>query len=185
MAEAELATIARPYARAAFAYAVEQNKGLDVWSGVLAALASAVEQNVIREKLSDPLLTRQEGAGVLIKLFDSQLNENVRNFISVLAEYGRIELLPEIMKLFELMKANYEKTVNVDVTSAFEMSDNEASQLSESMQDYLQRNIKLTTNIDESLLGGIVVCAEDTVIDHSIRGRLRKLSQTLSQTGPE
>ena len=104
----------------------------------------------------------------------------MRNFVRVLAQYGRITLLPEISSLYELMKANHEKTVHVEVTSAFDISEAEASQLADGLARHLQQEIELDTSVDGELLGGVVIRAEDTVIDHSVRGKLRKLSQALS-----
>jgi len=179
MAEAELTTIARPYARAAFSFALDHDQGLTRWSTMLALLAGALAEDVVREKLDDPKLTTEAGAEVLSTLLASELDENARNFISVLAEYGRIELLPNISELFELLKAEHEKTVNVQVTSAYEVSSEETQKLSNALHTKLQRDVSLTTLVDESLLGGVVIKAEDSVIDGSVRGKLRKLSQAL------
>ena len=179
MAEAELSTIARPYARAAFAYAVEQEGGLGRWSSMLGLMASAVSQDVVTAKLDDPRLTTEDGAAFLGSLLDTDINDDARNFINVLAEYGRIELLPNIAEQYELLKADHERTINVEVTSAYEVSDEESDKLSAALQTKLQRDINLTTAVDASLVGGVVIKAEDTVIDGSIRGKLRKLSQVL------
>ena len=101
MAEAELTTIARPYARAAFSFAVDQastsgNGGLAEWSRMLALLASAIEQRAVREYLDDPVLTTAQGAQFLIELMGDELSDSGRNFVNVLAENGRMELLPNI-----------------------------------------------------------------------------------------
>jgi F-type H+-transporting ATPase subunit delta len=179
MAEAELTTIARPYARAAFSFAVDSD-GLAEWSKMLALLSAALDQAVIRAKLDDPVLTKEESASFLCSLLDAELNDNSRNFVGVLAEYDRIALLPNIAELYELLKADHEKTINVEVTSAYEVTDDEAAKLSSVLRDRLQREINLTTSVDASLIGGVIVRAEDTVTDNSVRGKLRKLSQALS-----
>ena len=108
------------------------------------------------------------------------LNQDGQNFVSVLAEYGRLALLPTIAELFELLKANHEKTMDVEVTSAFEVSDQEKIELGAALQRMLQRDINIETEVDKLLIGGVVIRAEDTVIDDSVKGRLEKLSLVLS-----
>ena len=100
--------------------------------------------------------------------------------MSVLAEYGRLALLPTIAELFELLKANHEKTMDVEVTSAFDVSDQEKTELGEALQRMLQRDINIETEVNKALIGGVVIRAEDTVIDDSVKGRLEKLSMELS-----
>tara|TARA_B110000438_G_scaffold273122_1_gene292284 strand:- start:365 stop:907 length:543 start_codon:yes stop_codon:yes gene_type:complete len=179
MAEAELTTIARPYSKAAFSFALDQDQGLTHWSAMLGILAAAMAEDVVREKLDDPKLTTEAGAEVLVAMLDSELDDKARNFLIVLAENGRLALLPNISEIFELLKAEYEKTINVDVTSAYEVSSEETEKLSDALHTKLQREVSLTTRVDESLLGGVVIKAEDSVIDGSVRGKLRKLSQAL------
>jgi F-type H+-transporting ATPase subunit delta len=100
--------------------------------------------------------------------------------VSVLAEYGRLALLPTIAELFELLKANHEKTMDVEVTSAFEVSDQEKIELGAALQRMLQRDINIETEVDKLLIGGVIIRAEDMVIDDSVKGRLEKLSLVLS-----
>jgi|TARA_B110000240_G_scaffold174156_2_gene200418 F-type H+-transporting ATPase subunit delta len=179
MAEAELTTIARPYAKAAFSFALDQDQGLTHWSAMLGILAAAMAEDVVREKLDDPKLTTEAGAEVLVAMLDGELDDKAGNFLIVLAENGRLALLPNISEIFELLKAEYEKTINVEVTSAYEVSSEETEKLSDALHKKLQREVNLTTHVDESLLGGVVIKAEDSVIDGSVRGKLRKLSQAL------
>jgi F-type H+-transporting ATPase subunit delta len=112
-------------------------------------------------------------------MLDGELDDKAGNFLIVLAENGRLALLPNISEIFELLKAEYEKTINVEVTSAYEVSSEETEKLSDALHKKLQREVNLTTHVDESLLGGVVIKAEDSVIDGSVRGKLRKLSQAL------
>jgi F-type H+-transporting ATPase subunit delta len=180
MAEAELATIARPYARAAFSYALDQESGLTGWSRMLQLLSAAVTEDVIRVALDNPLLSGEDEAGLLISLLGDEISTEGQNFINVLAGYDRVALLPEIADMYELLKANHEKTMEVEVTSAFDVSDSEIAALSTALKTKLQREINLETTIDESLLGGVIIKAEDTVIDDSVRGKLQKMSNELS-----
>ncbi len=180
MAEAELTTIARPYARAAFSQAVDDTDGLQKWSRMLALLSSAVQQPVVRTGLDNPRLTTDSEAAFLIDLLGDELDEKGRNFVHVLAEHGRTTLLPEIAAMYELFKANHEKTMNVEVVSAFEVDEADQQMLAAALNKRLQREVTLTTSVDSSLLGGVVIRAEDTVIDNSVRGKLSKLSHALN-----
>ena len=180
MAEAELPTIARPYARAAFSRGLDQTDGLGAWSKMLSLLAAAVSEPIVEEALDNPTLTTEGETSLILQLMGDDLNQDGRNFVSVLAEYGRLALLPVIAHLFELLKANHEKTMDVEVTSAFDVSDQEKIELGAALQRMLQRDINIETEVDKSLIGGVVIRAEDTVIDDSIKGRLEKLSHVLS-----
>lgn len=180
MAEAELTTIARPYARAAFSQALDEASGLASWSRMLGLLAAAVTNHVVREALDNPRLTTEQESRLLLDIMGEELSEKGQNFVVVLAQYGRIALLPTIADIYEQLKANHEKTMNVVVTSAFELDTEDAGKLSEALNRKLQREISLTTTVDKSLLGGVIVRTEDTVIDYSVRGKLEKLAQALS-----
>ena len=180
MAEAELTTIARPYARAAFSHALNVQGGLPKWSTMLSILASVFDQPLVKEALDNPLLTTADETTLVVNIMGEDLSEDGKNFIDVLAEYGRLTLIPTISELFELLKSNHEKTMEVEVTSAFEVSEAEASTLAEALGRMLQRDIKLETTVDTHLIGGVVIKAEDTVIDDSVRGRLVKLSHALN-----
>lgn len=179
MADAELATIARPYARAVFSKALDEEGGLEKWSRMLGALALTVSNDRVKAALENPRLTTADEAKTLSGLLDDELSEGGRNFVSVLAEYGRLNLLPQIWELYELLKANHEKTMDVEVISAFEVTDEEKEQLMSSLKRKLQREINIDARVEQSLLGGVIIRAEDTVIDSSVRGKLNKLSQAL------
>ena len=180
MAEAELATIARPYARAAFSYALDESDGLQGWSGMLKLLSAIAGEQIVRDALDDPMLSGEDGSKLLTSILGDELSQEAINFVGVLGENGRIELLPEISDMFELLKANHEKTMEVEIASAYEVNDGEKAALSEALSNRLQRKINLETTLDPSLLGGAIIKAEDTVIDNSVRGKLQKMSHALS-----
>ena len=180
MAEAEITTIARPYARAAFAYAQGENGGLDNWSTMLGTLAAVCATPLVREALDYPALAASGQAGLLLDICSEEMNDSGRNFVGLLAEYGRIEILPSISELFELFKSSYEETIEVEITSAFEVEDADKEQLSTALKTKLQRDVNLSTAVDRSLLGGVIIRTEATVIDNSVRGKLEKLAQQLA-----
>jgi len=180
MAEAENTTIARPYARAAFSVALDEASGLASWSRMLNLLSAAVTLAPVRQALDNPRLTTAQEASLLLEVMGEELSEKGKNFIVVLADYGRVTLLPTIHDLFELMKAHHEKTMDVTLISAFEVSDDDTEKLSAALKKRLQRDVHFSATVDKSLLGGVIIRTEDTVIDNSVRGKLQKLAQVLS-----
>lgn len=179
MAEAEFATVARPYARAAFSFALDREDGLAAWSRMLGLLAAAVGAETVRSALDNPQLTTDDEMRLVASIMDDDLTPEGHNFVAVLAENGRLALVPTIAEMFERLKRDYQRTMDVDVVSAYEVSAPQKVALSEALERMLQRNVNLSSEVDESLIGGAVIRAEDTVIDDSVKGRLRKLSQVL------
>lgn len=179
MAEAELSTVARPYARAAFSFALDQDGGLAHWSRMLQLLSAAVNESIVQAALDDPLLTMDDKTSFLFDLMGDDLSDQGRNFIGVLAEYDRLALIATVAEQFEVLKANHEKTLDVSVTSAYEVSEDDQQRLSDALSGKLQRDINVETDVDESLIGGVLIRAEDTVIDDTVRGRLTRLAQAL------
>ena len=180
MAEAEFSTVARPYARAAFSYALDQSEGLAEWSRTLGLLEATIKEPMVREALDNPILTKEEQTALLLGLIDDDLiSAEGRNFIGVLAEYDRLALIPTVAEQFEILKSDHEKTLDVSVTSAFDVSEGDQHLIAEALNVKLQRNINLKTEVDQSLIGGVLIRTEDTVIDDTVRGRLDRRSQAL------
>ena len=144
------------------------------------ALSATVSDPLVGEALVKPTLTVEDQAKIVFNLMGDELDDLSKNFVSLLAECDRLPLLPSISELFELLKANHEKTMDVELRSAFDISEQQRDDLAIALNRKLQRTIKISTEIDETLIGGVVIRAEDTVIDDSLRGRLEKLSQILN-----
>jgi F-type H+-transporting ATPase subunit delta len=176
---AQLMTLARPYARAAFETAV-QDRALPRWSAMLHLLAALVGEASVARQLHDPSRNTGAQAQMLLDLCGSELDTKGQNFVLVLAANKRLLLLAEISALFEALKAEHEKSIDVEVKSAFAMDDAATAKLAAALKQRLQREVKLNTSVDKSLIGGLVVRAGDLVIDGSVRGRLNKLAESLN-----
>lgn len=176
---AELSTLARPYAKAAFEYALASGD-LAGWSKQLGTAAAVAQTETMVKLLSSPALTSEQRAKALLDVCGDALNEKARNFIKVLADNKRLALLPEILALFEQLKANQEKSVDVDVVSAFPLDSDVADRLAQALRGKLQRDVTINASVDSSLLGGVLVRAGDVVIDGSVRGRLAKLALAMN-----
>jgi F-type H+-transporting ATPase subunit delta len=146
---------------------------------MLKLLARTAEHASVKSALDDPLLTTASEARLILDILGDELTQEGRNFVHVLAEYDRISLLSQIAETYELMKSNHEKTMDVEVASAFDVEESDLQKLTDALKERLQREINLSATTDPSLLGGVVIRAEDTVIDDSVRGRLNRLSHLL------
>ena len=117
-------------------------------------------------------------ADLLLKIL--QGDENGKNFVQTLSEVGRLPLFPQIAEQFETLKAEQEKTVEVEITSAYELTSEQQTNLAQALQKRLNREIKIQTQVDQSLIGGVLIHAGDTVIDGSVRGKLAKLAEAMN-----
>ncbi|NKF51889.1 F0F1 ATP synthase subunit delta [Shewanella sp. WXL01] len=174
---AELSTIARPYAKAAFDFAVE-NQAVDSWTEML-AFAALVSENESMQPLLNGTLASAEIASLFIKVCGEQVNEQGQNLIKVMAENNRLAILPSVSELFVEYRNEWAKEVEAQVTSASELSDEQKQQISVSLEKRLARKVKLNCSIDASLLGGVIIKSGDLVIDGSVSGKLSRLSETL------
>jgi F-type H+-transporting ATPase subunit delta len=181
---AEWITLARPYAKAAFDYAVAEQQSnqnaLADWSRQLNLAAAVIGNDKVVKVIEAPALTSQQQANALIEVLGTELGDKPGNFLRTLAANKRLPLLPEIAALFDQFKAQQENSVDVEVASAFPLGSDIADRLANALRVKLQRDIKLSTVVDKSLLGGVVVRSGDVVIDGSVRGRLEKLAKAMN-----
>ena len=176
----EPTTLARPYARAAFEHARAAGD-LAAWQAALSELAAITAESKVAAAMRDPNQTAAQRAATLSGLAGDAVPLAVANLLAIMADNGRLSLLPEVAMLFDQLKQAVESTVAVHVTSAYPLSDAETQQLADTMKEKLARSITLTSETDPSLLGGALIRADDLVIDGSVRGRLNKLAGTLTQ----
>ena len=172
-------TTARPYAQAAFEEA-QKHADLKGWSAALTSLAEAVIHPEVRAVVTSPRVAKSQVESLMDALLGSQAKAQQRNFVRVLAENQRMLLLPEIAAIFESLKSEAEKTVNVVVDSAFELSADQQKKIVQALKMRLGREIKLVCNVNKELLGGVVIRAGDKVIDGSVRTRLGEMANTLA-----
>ena len=172
----EKLTIARPYAAAAFSYAVEHGE-VDAWSGMLKTLAAAVSDAELASLIGHPKVSDADLLQLVAELLGTALTPAGRNFVSALLDAERLELAPEIALLFERSRAQAAGQVKVEVTSAFPLSDAERAKIDAAMRGRLGKDCKIEAAVDPTLIGGAVVKIGDAVIDLSLRGRLTALAQ--------
>lgn len=172
-------TVARPYAQAAFDEA--QKKGeLKSWSEMLHAAAEAVSQKDMQAIIGSTRVTAAKLNDLMFAVCGDKMSATAKNFIKLLVENKRLDVLPEILAIFETLKSEAEKNVDVVVTSAFDLTDAQKQKIAAALKVRMGREIKLSCETNKELLGGIVIRAGDKVIDGSARTRLSELAVALA-----
>lgn len=174
----EAVTLARPYARAILALAAD-GSAREAWSQRLETLAQIAADPAARAAVRSPNVGDEVVVEVVEQLMGDALGSEGTNFIRLLLENERFLLLGEIASVYEALRAEVEGRIDVTVTSAAPIADEQLKQLATELRRRLQRDVQLSTTVDESLLGGAIVRAGDLVIDGSVAGELQKLSHAL------
>jgi F-type H+-transporting ATPase subunit delta len=173
---AEPSTVARPYAEAAFKLA-DGAGALAKWSDMLAGLAQVGQDARVRAAVADPNLPEAKVAGLFISILS--LSGEGENFVRVLAENGRLDLLPQIREQFEALKNEREGVVEAEVHSAFELNDGQLGDLVQRLEKKTGRKVRATVVMDKHLIGGVKIVIGDKVIDGSARAQLGALEAAL------
>ena len=176
----EKATIARPYASAAFDEAIEEGK-LNEWSSMLSLLSVIVSDNNMRGVINNPKLSSGQLHQFIAEICGDKLSKKGNNFTKVLIDAERIGLAAEIFILFEQKRAAAEDIGEVDLISAYALNDAQISAISESISKKLGKTIDINAKVDNDLIGGVIIRAGDSVIDASLRGRLEELNSVFAQ----
>ena len=175
---AERATIARPYAKAVFETALPA-RAFAPWSAGLNVAAEIVIDPRVAELIKNPEVPTADIAEFIIGVAGTKLDAHMQNFVRVLAENHRL-LLPEILAHYEVMRADVENTVDVEVISAVKLDPAQAEKLAGALNTRLKRRVNMRNSVDASLLGGAIIHAGDLVIDGSLMGRLQRLRTELT-----
>lgn len=171
-------TLARPYAEALFSRA-EETSSLDSWSSTLELLAAVAQDPAMASAVSDPLLDRSKLAELILDIGGDQLNAEAHNLVQLLVENGRLSVLPEIATLYEQLKAESQQVLKVHVRSAYDFTKDQEQQIASGLKRKLGLDVTITSEQDETLIGGVHIRAGDLVIDGSIRGKVEQLANEL------
>lgn len=176
---AEISTIARPYAVAAYKLGREK-KTLGKWSEMLGFAAAVANDAQIKAYIQDPKVVSSDLLATFLKVCGDNLNENGQNLIKVLVEYGRLSILPEIYSAFEALKAQDEGTLDAEIIAAAKISAADTKDLVKRLEAKFGKKIEASVSIDPEIIGGIKIIVGDTVIDASIKGQLQNLAYSLT-----
>lgn len=174
---AEAITIARPYAVAVFSLAQEKGD-LQTWSEMLQTAAQCAESAEVQAILTSPAVSDEQAVDLLGDVV-GKLSDDARNFLLLLAENNRLLLLPEIATLFEELRADAEQMLTAEVVTARALTDAQKTKIAAALKKRLGKEVTLTEQVDESLLGGAIIRAGDLVIDGSALGKLNRLANAI------
>ena len=174
----DISTIARPYAEAVIARASESDK-LDIWADQLSLLAGLVSEPSLHRVITDPLFGRAKLTDLLIEICGDNLDDEGRNLLKLLVQNDRLPVVPEMVEVYQKLKDESQQMLKVHVTSAFALKPAQEKSIADALKARFGREIIITSEKDPELIGGIHIRAGDTVIDGSVSGRLRQLSNEL------
>ena len=175
---AELPTIARPYAEAAFELAREES-ALGTWSQMLRFGATIVSDERVAAALDNPRLDASTKESLLLSIAGDRFDVQARNFIHVLVAADRVALLPQISAQFDALKDDAEATAKATIESAFELTDAQVAELKAALERRFGRKIEASVSVNPELIGGARVTVGDAVIDGSVQAKLDAMSTQL------
>lgn len=176
---AELSTIARPYAKAAFEFALQQ-KALNDWSVSLVLATTIANDSQVKSLLNNPAIDSEQLLSVFLTVGGTELEETFKNFLKVLSANGRLAATPDISLQFDVLKAEHERTIDVELTSAVALNEEQQKLFADKLSEKLGREVTIQNHVDTSIIGGLLIKAEDMVIDGTVRGKIAKLTESLA-----
>ena len=177
---AELATVARPYAEAAFRAALEKGS-LGAVADNLAVLAAAERDPQMRSVLTNPKVTAQQKKELFAAVAGDGLHEVVRNLVSIVVDNHREVLMGEIEEQFEALKREHEKVVRAQITSAQPLTDSQRADIVSALERRYGKKVEAELAVDPQLLGGARVQVGDQVIHASVRDALAQMAAALTR----
>jgi F-type H+-transporting ATPase subunit delta len=176
---AERATVARPYAKAAFAAAREQGR-LAEWSRWLGNARSVVLSEEYRLLESSPGVSTAQLEELIAGICGADLDAQARSLLRLLNENGRLDFLPEVAVQFQALEAEARNVAEVEIVSAAALGEAQQARLAAALRARLRRDVRLQCSVDPSLIGGAVVRSGDLLIDGSLKGKLERLATELT-----
>lgn len=175
---AELATIARPYAEAAFALAREGG-ALPKWADTMATLASVSADAKVSAAVDNPKLSIEQKQAMFTTLLGDKLDAGTTSFINVLLDADRVKLLPQINEHFQALKRDNDNVARATIVSAFPLTEQQRDELKGALARRYGRQIEAIEEVDAALLGGAKIIVGDQVIDRTVVGQLNKMSRQI------
>ena len=176
---AELSTIARPYAEAAFRTAKEAG-ALPAWDTLVAEMAAVADRPEMRALISNPKITDDQLYGVFAGVLKSPLDGKAQNFLRLLIENGRVSALPEVAVQFAALKNAEEGSADAEIVSAYPLSDAQVSELIAGLTRKFKKTLKAHVSVDQGLIGGVRVVVGDHVFDTSVKAQLERMKIALT-----
>ncbi|MDT8452766.1 MAG: F0F1 ATP synthase subunit delta [Gammaproteobacteria bacterium] len=177
---ADYTTVARPYARAVYQQATETSS-VDSWGQALALMTAVANDAQMQALLDSPQLGHEQKAELMLKVLADKLTPQQQNLVKLIAENDRLKILPEIAEQYEAFRAEAEGKIDAEVISAFPLSKEQEATIVAMLKEKLHREVSISSTIDASLIGGVVIKAGDTIIDGSMKSQLKSLALALGR----
>ena len=174
----ELLTQSRPYAEAIFDIAKEAQT-LDAWVSDLSIVVSAMQEEAVKILINTPDLSQRNKAEIFTSLFEGEISKKVSNFVLVIGQANRINLLESVLESFKRLVALEKNQKNVMVASSYSLEQDQLDKIQTALQKRTGSEINISTHLDKSLIGGIKISYEDQVIDLSLKNKLEALKAQL------
>lgn len=175
---AEAITIGRPYAEAVFKSA-QAKKTILAWSEMLKYAAAVSSEEHVSALISNPSVSAKQVADIFLEICKNKLNKEGCNLIMLMAENGRLDVLPQVSELFEQLKSQHEGVLEANIVSAFALNGGQLRQLIVMLEKRFKREINAKVSVDPELIGGVKVEIGDEVLDTSVRGKLEAMAVAL------
>ncbi len=174
-----MAVVARTYARALFEAAKDAGRIDEVRDQLTTFVEGVDEVPELRSLIRNPELDPPTKAAALDAVLEGA-DELIRNFVRVVTEKGRAAQLDEIAREYEVLVAAEEQILSVELTTAYELSDDEAAAIVKQIEEASGKRVEAARTIDPDLIGGLVLKAGSLEVDSSVRGRLDRLRRDLA-----
>ena len=172
---AELATVARPYAEAAFKIASEE-RALPVWGEMLKLSAAVMRDPAMQSAIDNPRLGAPEKESLFLSVVGDKLNAIGKSFIRTLVAADRITLLPQIETMFSDLRNAAEGVAKAEIVSAIALDDAQVADLKAALEKRFGKKIETTVSVDPSLIGGARIVVGDQVVDGSVSAKLAAMA---------
>lgn len=175
---AEAITVARPYAEAVFRLALE-SKDLSQWSKILQIAAEIAQDDQIKLLVGNPLVSAMQLSELILEIGGKKFTQEARNFIKLMVENKRIHVMPQVMELFEQLKAQHEGVLEAKIITAFKLESGQLDKLVTDLEKKFNRKVEAQVSVDPEIIGGVKVEIGDEIFDASVRGKLEAMTIAL------
>jgi len=174
----ERTTVARPYAKAIYGRA-KGSGTIERWSETLDFLVRLVAAPEVQRLIGDPNLGHDGLLRLLLEIGEGRLDPEARNLLRLLVKNHRLSSLSEIARLYERLRCDHEGVLDVEISSAFAIAEEQRQALATALERRLGKRVRITTREEPALIGGVKIRAGDLVIDGSLRHKIARLATGL------
>lgn len=173
--------VASRYAEALFQVGEESNSTDKLYGELKAVVDIVIDNKDFSNILKSPLISKEEKKTLITNVFGNKLNQNIINFLKILADKDRLSLLVDIEKDFKVLLNEKNNILEGIVITAVPMKEVEIKELQANLSNKYNKSVVLENKIDESVLGGVLVRLGNEEIDGTVKNRLDKMKEQLSQ----